>query len=150
MPGFRALALFDQVLVDDERDGAGIGQRPMAVLVLGPGRDLVPGARFVGLGHALGGGDGAEGRAHVADVGTGVVLLGVELGDLLGGAHVGVAVLEAILAGQVIPGAFPVGPGIGHAHAVDVAFLAGGVFQGLEIGTGGHGRGTQGDGRAKQ
>ncbi|MNC25235.1 hypothetical protein D3C75_733140 [compost metagenome] len=150
MPGGWPLAFLDQVLVDDEGDGAGIGQRPVAVLVLGPGRHLVPGARLVRLADALAHGDRAEGGTHVADVGAGVVLLGFELGDFLGRAHVGVAVLEAVLAGQVFPGAFPVGPGIGHAHAVDVAFLAGGVFQGLEIGTGGHGRGTQGDGRAKQ
>ncbi|MNZ84955.1 hypothetical protein D3C78_1037280 [compost metagenome] len=150
VPGFRAFLFLHQVLVDDEGDGAGIGQRPVTILVLGPARYLVPGARFVRLAHALGHGNRAEGGTDVTDIGAGVVLLGIELGDFLGRAHVGVGVLEAVLAGQVFPGTFPVGPGIGHAHAVDRAFFAGSVFQGLEVGAGGHGRGTQGHGRAEQ
>ena len=150
VPGFRAFLFLHQVLVDDEGDGAGIGQCPVAVLVLCPVGHLVPSAGLVWLAHVLGHGNRAEGCAHVADVGAGIVLLGVELGDFLGRAHVGVAVLEAVLVGQVFPGAFPVGPGIGHAHAVDGTFLAGGVFQGLEVGAGRHGRGTQCDGRAEQ
>ena len=105
----------------------------MAIFILGPCRHLVPGAGLVRLADTLGHCNRAEGGAHVTDIGAGVVFLGLELGQLLRRAHVGVAVLEAIFAGQVFPGAFPVGPGIGHAHAVDGAFLAGGVFQRLEV-----------------
>ncbi|MND64765.1 hypothetical protein D3C80_561110 [compost metagenome] len=148
MPGFRHVRFLDQLLVDDESNGAGVGQRPVAILVFGPGRDLLPGARLVWLGHTFGHGDGAEGGADVTDVGAGVVFLGIELGHFLGRAHVGVHVFEAVFFRQVFPGAFPVGPGIGHAHAVDGAFLAGGVLEGLEVGVGGHGRCAQGDGRA--
>src|SRR5690606_33329885 len=102
-----------------------------------------------GQGHALLHGDGAEGGADVTDVGGGVVLLGLELGDLLGRAHVGVHVLEAVQAVQVVPGVLPVGPAVGHADAVDFALGAGGLFQCFQVIVG-HGLVTQHDGRSQQ
>src|SRR5690606_32918747 len=104
-PGF--WGLLDQFLVDDESDGAGGGDHPVAVVVLGPVRDLIPGGGFVRLSDALLHGDGPKGGADVADVGGGVGFLGGELGDFLRRAHVGVAVLEAIQALQIGPGVLP-------------------------------------------
>src|SRR5690606_35773697 len=65
--------VLDQLLVDDEGDGAGVGQHPVAVVVLGPVGNLLPGGGLVGLGHPLLYGNGAEGGTHVADVGGGVL-----------------------------------------------------------------------------
>ena len=44
-----ALGRVLHILGDDEGDGAGVAQRPMAFLILGPGRDLVPIGGLVGL-----------------------------------------------------------------------------------------------------
>ena len=120
-----------QFFVDDESDGAGVGQCPVAVLVFGPVRNLRPGAWFVRLNHALLDRDRAEGGTDVADVSTGIVFFGGELGHFLGRAHVGVDVLEAVVFGQVFPGTFPVGPVIGHANAIDRAFRFRSGFQGF-------------------
>lgn len=140
-----------QLFVDDEGDGPGVGERPVAVLVFGPGRDLFPGARLVRLADALLHGDGAEGGADVADVGAGVVLLGLELGQLLGRTHVGIHVLEPILALKVLPGVLPVRPAVGHADAVDLAFLARGLFQRLQVRFGGQRQAAaEGDGGSQQ
>ncbi|SST11316.1 Uncharacterised protein [Acinetobacter baumannii] len=140
-----------QLFVDDEGDGPGVGECPVAVLVLGPGRDLFPGARLVRLADALLHGDGAEGGADVADVGAGVVLLGLELGQLLGRTHVGIHVLEPILALKVLPGVLPVRPAVGHADAVDLAFLARGLFQRLQVRFGGQRQAAaEGDGGSQQ
>ncbi|MDT4855681.1 hypothetical protein FQZ97_900440 [compost metagenome] len=142
--------ILDQLLVDDKSDGAGVGEHPVAVRILGPGRDLFPGTRFVGLGHSLLHGNRAECRADVTDIGGGVVFLGGELGDFLRRAHVGVHVLETVKLAQVCPGVLPVGPAVGHAHAVHCAFCARGLFQRFQVRVGGHGLGCQGDGRAHQ
>src|SRR5690606_1563911 len=139
----------DQLLVDDEGDGTGVGQHPVAVGILGPGRNLFPGARLVGLGHALLHRDGTEGGAHVTDIGAGVVLLGIELGDLLGRTHVGIHVFETVQLVQIGPGVLPVGPAVGHADAVDFAFAAGGLFQCLQV-LAGHGLVAQNNGRSQQ
>ncbi|MNC15683.1 hypothetical protein D3C75_635070 [compost metagenome] len=142
------LGAMQQLLVDDESDGAGVGQCPVAVFVLGPGRNLIPGRRLVRLDHALLDRDRAERCTDVADVGAGVVFFRGELGDLLGRAHVGVDVLEAVLVAQVFPGAGPVGPVIGHADAVDGAFRFRSGFEGFQIGAGRHGGGAHCNGRA--
>jgi hypothetical protein len=42
-PSGRDFGAVQQLFVDDKRNGAGVGQRPVAVLVLGPVRDLLPG-----------------------------------------------------------------------------------------------------------
>ncbi|MNE50901.1 hypothetical protein D3C80_1454980 [compost metagenome] len=119
----------------------------MTVLILGPVRNLLPGARLVRLADALLHGDRAEGGADVADIGGGVLAFRLELGQLLGRAHVGIHVLEAELAFQVLPGVLPVRPAVGHAHAVHLALLAGRLFQRLQVDIGGHGQpGTEGDG----
>ncbi|MNS64656.1 hypothetical protein D3C72_977910 [compost metagenome] len=136
-----------QLFIDDEGDGAGVGQCPVAVLVLGPIRNLIPGRRLVRLHHALLDCDRAEGGTDVADVGAGVVFFSGELGDFLRRAHVGVDVFQAVFLGQVFPGAFPVGPVIGHADAVDCAFRFRSGFQGFQI-ISRHGGGAHGNGRA--
>ncbi|MNY14347.1 hypothetical protein D3C86_1475210 [compost metagenome] len=146
-PFGRGFGAVQQLLVDDEGDGAGVGQCPVAVLVLGPGWNLIPGRRLVRLDHALLDRDRAERCTDVADVGAGVVFFRGELGDFLGRTHVGIDVLEAVLVAQVFPGAGPVGPVIGHADAVDGAFRFCSGFQGFQI-IGRHGGGAHCDGRA--
>ena len=61
---FRAV---QQLFIDDKRDGAGVGQCPVTVFVLGPGRDLLPGGGFVRLGHAFGHSDSDATAKAVAD-----------------------------------------------------------------------------------
>ncbi|RMS06994.1 hypothetical protein ALP73_05277 [Pseudomonas coronafaciens pv. garcae] len=141
-PAFWYFRTVQQVLVDDKGDGAGVGQRPVPFLVFGPGRDLIPGGWLVKLGHALRHGDGAEGCAHVSDVGAGVIFFRIELGDLLGRAHVGVHVLEAVLGFQVLPDAAPVSPVIRHASAIHSAFSLGRGLKGFQIRVRSHGQGT--------
>jgi len=125
---FRAV---QQLLVDDKRNGAGVGQGPVAVFILGPVRDLFPGGWLVRLGYAFGHGNRAKGGAHVTDVGTGVVFFRGKLGHFLGRTHISVDVLEAVELVQIGPSAFPVGPVIGHADAVDRAFSLCCGFQGF-------------------
>ncbi len=132
-PAFRDIRAVQQVFVDDEGNGARIGQRPVAVRVLGPGRDLLPGGWLVRLGDAFCCGDRAECCAYVANVTAGVVFLRFELGDLLGRTHVGVHVLEAVFGFQVFPDAAPVCPVIRHAEAVDCAFSLGRSLQRFKI-----------------
>ncbi|CAI8924280.1 hypothetical protein EMIT0180MI3_360032 [Priestia megaterium] len=147
-PFGRCFGTVQQLFIDDERDGAGVSQRPVTVLVLGPIRNLCPSTRLVRLHHALLDRDRAEGGTDVADVGCGVVFFGGELGDFLGRAHVGVDVFQAVFLGQVFPSAFPVGPVIGHADAVDGAFRFRSGFECFQIGIRRHGGSAQGNGRA--
>ncbi|MNL39552.1 hypothetical protein D3C87_1618370 [compost metagenome] len=137
-----------QLVVDDEGNGAGVGQGPVAILILRPGRDLLPGAWLVGLRHFLLDRDRTECGTDVADVGSGVVFFGFELGEFLGRTHVGVDMFEAIVLGQVVPGAFPVRPVIGHADTVDFTFRFRRGFQGFQVGISGHGGSADGNGRA--
>ena len=134
-----------QFFIDDKRNGAGVSQRPVAVFVLGPVGDLLPSGRLIGLGDALGHGNRAERRAYITDVGAGVVFFSCKLGHFLRRTHVGVDVFEAVEPVQIGPSAFPVGPLIGHAHAVDCTFGTRGGFQALQIDVGGHGRAAQSD-----
>ncbi|MNQ99273.1 hypothetical protein D3C85_1149990 [compost metagenome] len=122
-----------QLVVADEGDGAGIGHRPVAFAVLGPGRNLVPVAWLVRLGHALAHRHRCEGDADVTDIAAGVVLFRFELGDFLRRAQVGVLVLEPIALGQLCPGVFPVGPVVRHAQAVYRALLLGGLDQAVHV-----------------
>ncbi|MOA20589.1 hypothetical protein D3C78_1410430 [compost metagenome] len=43
---------------------------------------------------------------------------------------------QAVLAEQILPGVFPVGPAVGHADAVDFPFLLGSLCQRRQIGIG--------------
>ena len=146
-PGFGGVGAVEQFLVDDERDGAGVGQCPVTVFVFRPIRDLSPGAWLVRLGHALFYRDRTEGCTHIADVRAGVVFLRSEFSDFLGRTHVGVDMGEAVVFQQVVPGAFPVGPVIGHADAVDRTFRFSRGLQGFQVGISSHGCCAQGNGR---
>ncbi|MNF75537.1 hypothetical protein D3C84_576080 [compost metagenome] len=101
----------------------------MTVRILGPVRNIGPGGGFVGLGDPLLDRHRTEGAAHVTDVGGGIGLLGGELGDLLGRAHVGILMLDAVDAAQLLPGILPVGPAVGHADAAELPFTAGGLLE---------------------
>lgn len=113
------------VVVGDDGHGAVVAHDPVAVVVLGPVGNLVPVAGLVLEGHALGLGRGAPLLAHVADVLGAVGALLLEHGNLLGGGHVLVSLRDAVLLLDVVPGADPVGPGVRHAHGVDLALLLG-------------------------
>ncbi|MNK76231.1 hypothetical protein D3C87_957960 [compost metagenome] len=101
----------------------------MTVRIFGPVGNIGPGGGFVRLGDPLLDRNRAEGAAHVTDIGGGIGLLGGELGDLLGRAHVGILMLDAVDAAQLLPGILPVGPAVGHADAVKLAFATGGLFE---------------------
>ena len=120
------------VRVDHGAHGAHVADAPLAVRVLGPIRDGIPSAGLVGLHHVHLHGGGAERLADIADVLRGGILLRLKGRKLLGGAHVGVLMGQAVLLAHSGPAAAPVGPVIRHAYRVDLALLFGFFQDGVQ------------------